>query len=76
MTRFEVVGLDADDTLWHSEDSFARVEERFVELVTPYASPGVDVAAALRATERAHLPISGYGVKSFTLAMIKAARRT
>ena len=73
MTRFDVVGLDADDTLWHSEDSFARVEERFVELVTPYASPGVDVAAALRATERAHLPISGYGVKSFTLAMIKAA---
>jgi putative hydrolase of the HAD superfamily len=72
-TRFDVIGLDADDTLWHSEDSFARVEERFVELVTPYASPGVDVAAALRATERAHLPISGYGVKSFTLAMIKAA---
>ena len=68
-----MIGLDADDTLWHSEDSFARVEERFVELVTPYASPGIDVAAALRATERAHLPISGYGVKSFTLAMIKAA---
>ena len=68
-----MVGLDADDTLWHSEDSFARVEERFVELVDAVRSPGVDVAAALRATERAHLPISGYGVKSFTLAMIKAA---
>jgi putative hydrolase of the HAD superfamily len=73
MTRFDVVGLDADDTLWHSEDSFAHVEERFVELVAPYVPEGVDVAAALRATERAHLPISGYGVKSFTLAMVKAA---
>ena len=41
--------------------------------MTPYVPPGVDVAAALRATERAHLPISGYGVKSFTLAMVKAA---
>jgi putative hydrolase of the HAD superfamily len=71
--RFDVVGLDADDTLWHSEDSFARVEEQFVELVGPYVPPGVDVAAALRATERAHLPISGYGVKAFTLAMVKAA---
>jgi putative hydrolase of the HAD superfamily len=71
--RFDVVGLDADDTLWHSEDSFAAVEERFTELLAPYVPPGIDAAAALRATERAHLPISGYGVKSFTLAMVKAA---
>jgi putative hydrolase of the HAD superfamily len=71
--RFDVVGLDADDTLWHSEDSFVRVEDRFVELVTPFTPPGVDAAAALRAMERTHLPISGYGVKAFTLAMVKAA---
>jgi putative hydrolase of the HAD superfamily len=71
--RFDVVGLDADDTLWHSEDSFARVEARFVELVEPYTPQGVDAAAALRAMERTHLPISGYGVKAFTLAMVKAA---
>ena len=71
--RFDVVGLDADDTLWHSEDSFVRVEEQFVELVAPFAPEGVDVAAALRATERAHLPVSGYGVKAFTLAMVKSA---
>ncbi len=72
-TRFDVVGLDADDTLWHSEDSFAAVEERFCELLAPYVPAGIDAAAALRATERAHLPISGYGVKSFSLAMVKAA---
>jgi len=71
--RFDVVGLDADDTLWHSEDSFAEVEDRFVELVAPFTPPGVDAAAALRAMERTHLPISGYGVKAFTLAMVKAA---
>jgi putative hydrolase of the HAD superfamily len=73
VARFDLIGLDADDTLWHSEDSFVAVEERFVELIAPYVAPGIDVAAALRATERAHLPISGYGVKSFTLAMVKAA---
>jgi putative hydrolase of the HAD superfamily len=71
--RFDVIGLDADDTLWHSEDSFARVEARFAELVAPFTPVGVDAAAALRAMERAHLPISGYGVKAFTLAMVKAA---
>jgi putative hydrolase of the HAD superfamily len=71
--RFEVVGLDADDTLWHSEDSFALAEQRFVELMAPYVEPGVDTAAALRAMERTHLPVSGYGVKAFTLAMVKAA---
>jgi putative hydrolase of the HAD superfamily len=71
--HFEVIGFDADDTLWHSEDSFHVVEARFVELVSPYAPAGVDVAAALRATETAQLPIAGYGVKAFTLSMVQAA---
>ncbi len=71
--RFDVVGLDADDTLWHSEDSFHRVEAHFAEIVSPYAAVGIDVAAALRATERAQLPIAGYGVKAFTLSMVQTA---
>jgi putative hydrolase of the HAD superfamily len=72
-TRFDVIGFDADDTLWHSEDSFHRVEARFVEIVHPHAPDGVDVAAALRAMELAQLPISGYGVKAFTLSMVQSA---
>lgn len=71
--RFDVVGFDADDTLWHSEDSFYSVERRFVELLTPHIGDGVDVRAALRATERRHVPISGYGVKAFTLSMVECA---
>lgn len=73
MGRFDVIAFDADDTLWHSEDGFRRTEERFVQLVTPYAPPGVDVMAALTATERANLPIYGYGVKAFGLSLIEAA---
>jgi putative hydrolase of the HAD superfamily len=69
----EVVGFDADDTLWQSEDAFHAAEMRFVELLTPYAPMGVDIAAALRATERANLSVSGYGVKAFGLSMIEAA---
>jgi putative hydrolase of the HAD superfamily len=71
--HFEVIGLDADDTLWHSEDSFLDVENRFVGIVEPFVAEGIDVRAALRATERRHLPISGYGVKAYTLSMVECA---
>ncbi len=71
--HFDVVAFDADDTLWRSEDSFEFAERRFLELVAPYAPDGVDVYAALRATEKADVPVTGYGVKAFTLSMIRAA---
>jgi putative hydrolase of the HAD superfamily len=73
VTSIEVVGFDADDTLWHSEDSFYDVEQRYTELLTPYVPEGIDVRGALRATERRHVPISGYGVKAFTLSMVECA---
>jgi putative hydrolase of the HAD superfamily len=71
--QFDVIAFDADDTLWKSEDSFEEAERRFVDLVGPYAPDGVDVDAALRATERADLSVTGYGVKAFTLSMVRAA---
>lgn len=70
---FDVVAFDADDTLWQSEDSFHRAEQRFAELVGPYCPVGVDVDDALRAVERADLSVSGYGVKAFTISMVRAA---
>lgn len=69
----DVIGFDADDTLWHSEDGFRAAELRFVELVSPYAPVGVDVKAALTATERKNLPAYSYGVKAFGLSMVEAA---
>jgi putative hydrolase of the HAD superfamily len=73
MRRFDVIGVDADDTLWHSEDSFHDVERRYVELLKPFVAEGVDIRGALRATEQRHLPISGYGVKAFTLSLVECA---
>ncbi len=73
VSAFDVIGFDADDTLWHSEDGFRLNEERFVELVAPYAPDGVGVKAALTATERKNLAAFGYGVKSFGLSMVEAA---
>ena len=77
MTRriddFDVVAFDADDTLWRSEDSFRHAEHRFLELVSPYVADGVDVEDALKAVERADISVTGYGVKAFTLSMVRAA---
>jgi putative hydrolase of the HAD superfamily len=73
MSAFDVIGFDADDTLWHSEDGFRANEERFVDLIAPYAPEGVDTKAALTATERKNLAAFGYGVKSFGLSMVEAA---
>jgi putative hydrolase of the HAD superfamily len=73
MRSFDVVGFDADDTLWHSEDGFHASEQRFVELVSPYVSAGVDVKAALTAVERKNLSAFGYGVKAFGLSAVEAA---
>ena len=71
--RFEVVGFDADDTLWRSEDYFQDTESWFAEIVGPYVPDGIDVLDSLHAIEADNVPISGYGVKAFGLSMVQAA---
>ena len=73
--QFDVVAFDADDTLWRSEDTFRYAEQRFLELVGPYAADGVDVEEVLHEVERADISVTGYGVKAFTLSMVRAAVR-
>jgi putative hydrolase of the HAD superfamily len=71
--QFEIVAFDADDTLWQSEDGFHHSEQRFVDLVAPFAAEGIDVKAALTGFERKNLPVFGYGVKAFGLSAVEAA---
>jgi len=70
---FDIIAFDADDTLWRSEDSFDAAERKFVELLQPFAADGIDVKAALTATERKNLHVFGYGVKAFGLSMVECA---
>jgi len=67
-----VIGFDGDDTLWHSEDAFARAQERLADLLSAHASDG-EVLARLHEIERRNLELFGYGVKGFTLSMIETA---
>lgn len=69
---FDLIAFDADDTLWHNELLYARTEEKFARLLSPYL--GAEQARqALFATEMRNLDSYGYGIKSFTLSMIETA---
>ena len=67
------IGLDGDDTLWHSETHFADAQVIFAEVVAPYVDPGLDLESTQYATERRNLELFGYGAKGFTLSMIESA---
>ena len=66
------VAFDADDTLWHNEDLFHDVENKYAELLSPWADTET-VSDRLHEIQMANLPRFGYGAKSFTLSMIEAA---
>lgn len=70
--KISTLGIDADDTLWHSESHFAVTEQRFGDLLAPWLS-GDEAAGRLLERERANLKVFGYGVKGFTLSMIETA---
>lgn len=72
--RFDLVGFDADDTLWHSECHFQEAHAAFERIIGSY----IDLAEAgvqerLLATERRNIRLFGYGAKGMTLSMIETA---
>jgi putative hydrolase of the HAD superfamily len=68
----EVIGLDADDTLWHNESLFSVTHDRFAELLADHTDPD-DLGRRMLETERRNLHLFGYGAKGFTLSMIETA---
>ena len=67
-----MIGLDADDTLWHNETFFHASHARFVTLLAPWAD-GAEVEAALREVDGHNLSVYGYGAKGRTLSMLETA---
>jgi len=70
---FDIIGFDADDTLWRNEEDFRAAEALYAERVGPYVPDGIDVLDALRAIEIGNVAISGYGIKAYALSMVQAA---
>jgi putative hydrolase of the HAD superfamily len=70
----EVIALDGDDTLWHSEHLFVDTQDRFRQLVRPHVDlDDADLDTRLLEVERRNLPLFGYGVKAFTLSLVETA---
>jgi putative hydrolase of the HAD superfamily len=72
MASGRCIGFDADDTLWHNENIFERVHERYCELLARHHDADT-VRRALHATEMRNLDLYGYGIKGFMLSSIETA---
>lgn len=70
--EIEVIGFDADDTLWVNEPYYREAEEKFVKLMAAYEVGG-DIAGELFKVEMANLELYGYGIKAFMLSLVECA---
>jgi putative hydrolase of the HAD superfamily len=68
----EIIGFDADDTLWDNEILYSQAKDQFQDLVSPYGTPR-QVRQRLDEIEERNVRHYGYGIKSFALSMIEAA---
>jgi putative hydrolase of the HAD superfamily len=74
MSPDRCIGFDADDTLWHNENIFEKVHERYFKLLSRHHDAAT-VERALYETEMRNLELYGYGIKGFMLSSIETALR-
>ncbi len=72
--KFDIIGFDADDTLWINQPNYDEIENEYCSLLSNYL-PTEEVSEKLYKTEMQNLSLYGYGAKSFTLSMIETAIR-
>lgn len=70
----EVIGFDADDTLWVNETYFRETEQKFWKLISPFVDEET-ASKELYQTEMQNMPLYGYGVKAFILSVLETAIR-
>jgi len=68
----EIIGFDADDTLWHNETLYSQAKDQFQELLANYGNPE-QLRQRLDEIEEWNVRHYGYGIKSFALSMMEAA---
>lgn len=67
-----LVGFDADDTLWRSQDYFDDAQQRFEAVIARYVDLA-DIGQRLYEVEKRNIAFFGYGVKGMALSMVEAA---
>lgn len=68
----EIIGLDADDTLWENEHLYHQAKNKFAQILENYGDPE-ELITRLDKTEVRNIEFFGYGIKSFALSMIESA---
>ena len=72
--QIRLVGFDADDTLWHSQDYFDQAQAEFESILGQYLDvQDRGIHQQLLATERRNVGLFGYGAKGMTLSMLETA---
>jgi putative hydrolase of the HAD superfamily len=72
MPAFNLIALDADDTLWHNELHYRQTRDEFVRLLAGTA-PEQTIIDTLDATEGRNLEVFGFGIKAYTLSLIETS---
>lgn len=71
-TGIALVGFDADDTLWKSQDYFDDAQAQYERILAGYVDLD-DVGQRLYAYEERNIAFFGYGAKGMALSMVEAA---
>lgn len=72
MKDIKVAAFDADDTLWDCQSSFEHVQKEYCRLLSPWVGKDA-IARSLLETEKANMPLLGFGCKAFTMSLIENA---
>jgi putative hydrolase of the HAD superfamily len=75
--RFDLIGIDGDDTLWHNERDYVEARERFAQVIARSGAvvEQEDLTEEVNRTELQNIQYYGYGVSSFVLSLIETAVR-
>lgn len=74
-SALQLVGFDADDTLWHNERSYREARDQFCRMLSGAGvalSPDA-IDACVNRTEVENIQYYGYGVSSFIMSLIETA---
>jgi putative hydrolase of the HAD superfamily len=69
--KIDLIGFDADDTLWHTEVHYLKAQEDFKQLLSPWAAPE-RTQEIVNESILDNLARYGYGIKAFILSLIEA----
>ena len=70
--EIEVIGFDADDTLWKNEDLFFEAQNEIKDILKQNIN---NFDKELLKTEKSNLDFYGYGIKGFILSIIEASAK-